>query len=195
MEIIINELREGNFVVLAGGPQSGKSSTSLELAAEILVYKQKGVAIFNLEMSKDWCTKRLVCSDAFTDKDGLVIENLYVDDTPAITVEKIREKCIELKEKYDLGLVVIDYFQLLESKKVVDTQEEKYDYISSTLKKLAQELNVCILILSQLKKQKDRKNAALDDFNLSPYLSRDADMVFSLHKCKNDSKILGLKPI
>lgn len=195
MEIIINELREGNFVVLAGGPQSGKSSTSLELAAEILVYKQKGVAIFNLEMSKDWCKNRLFCSNALKQKDGFVLNNVYIDDTPAITVEKIREKCIELKEKYDLGLVVIDYFQLLESKKVVDTQEEKYDYISSTLKTLAQELNVCILILSQLKKQKDRKNAVLDDFNLSPYLSRDADMVFLLHKCKNDSKILGLKPM
>ena len=96
LENITKELNEPSLVVLAG-PSSGKTSISLELAANVLVYDNKGVAIFNLEMSKDWCTKRLICSDAFTDKGGLIIENLCVYDTAGISVEEIKEKCVRLK--------------------------------------------------------------------------------------------------
>ena len=90
MENILKELNKSNFVVLAGPASSGKTSISLELAANVLVNDNKGVAIFNLEMSKEWCTKRLICSDAFTDKGGLIIENLCVDDTAGISVEEIK---------------------------------------------------------------------------------------------------------
>lgn len=181
MEFIIKELKEGNLVVLAGGPQSG-----IDLAAEILVYKQKGVAIFNFEMSKEWCTKRLLCSDAFTDKDGLVIENLYIDDTPAISVEEIKEKCVRLKEEKDLGLIVIDYFQLLESK-TVDDAIEPYKAIRSSLKAIAKELDVCVLLIAQLSKIPKANKPKLEDFISSKYLVDNADSIFFLDKDSHNS--------
>ena len=187
------EINKSELVVLAGRPATGKTSISLEVAANILAKENTGVAIFNLEMSADWCKNRIFCSDAFTDKDGLIIENLYVDDAPGISVEEIREKCIDLKKKNDLGLIVIDYFQLLESKIISDTKEEKYKHISSSLKALAQELDVCILLLSHLSKPKHRE-PTLKDLNLSKCLIDDASSIFFLNRdSHNNLEILNMK--
>lgn len=186
------EINKSELVVLAGRPATGKTSISLEVAANILAKENTGVAIFNLEMSADWCKNRIFCSDAFTDKDGLVIENLYVDDTPGISVEEIREKSFRLKEEKDLGLIVIDYFQLLESKTISDTKE-KYKAISSSLKALAEELEVCILLLSQLSKPKHRE-PTLEDLKLSKCLVNDADAIFFLNRDSyNTLEILRMK--
>lgn len=175
------ELNKSELVVLAGRPATGKTSISLELAANVLVNDNKGVAIFNLEMSKEWCTKRLVCSDAFTDKDGLEINNLYICDKPGISVKEIREKSFRLKEEKDLGLIVIDYFQLLESKTISDTKE-KYKAISSSLKALAKELDVCVLLIAQLSKIPKENKPTLEDFISSKYLIDNADSIFFLDK-------------
>ena len=191
LENITKELNEPSLVVLAGPSSSGKTSISLELAANVLVNDNKGVAILNLEMSKDWCTKRLICSDAFTDKDGLVIKNLYVDDTPAITVEEIKEKCVRLKEEKDLGLVVIDYFQLLSG---VNSIPEENSEISKSLKALVQELDICVLLLSQLSKTQKSNKPTLEDLKSSKCLVDDADAIFFLNKDSyNNLEILKMK--
>lgn len=191
MENILKELNKLNFVVLAGPASSGKTSISLELAANVLVNDNKGVAIFNLEMSKEWCTKRLVCSDAFTDKDGLIIENLCVDDTAGISVEEIKEKCVRLKEEKDLGLVVIDYFQLLSG---VNSIPEENSEISNSLKALVQELDICVLLLSQLSKTQKSNKPTLEDLKSSKCLVDDADAIFFLNKDSyNNIEILKMK--
>lgn len=186
------ELNKSELVVLAGRPATGKTSISLEVAANVLAKENTGVAIFNLEMSADWCKNRIFCSDAFTDKDGLVINNLYICDKPGISVEEIREKSFRLKEEKDLGLIVIDYFQLLESKTLSDTKEN-YKAISSSLKALAQELDVCILVLSHLSKPKHRE-PTLKDLNLSKCLIDDASSIFFLNRdSHNNFEILNMK--
>lgn len=185
------ELNKSELVVLAGRPATGKTSISLEVAANILAKENTGVAIFNLEMSADWCKNRIFCSDAFTDKDGLIIENLYVDDAPGISVEEIKEKCVRLKEEKDLGLVVIDYFQLLSG---VNSIPEENSEISNSLKELAQELDVCVLLLSQLSKTQKSNKPKLEDLKLSKCLIDDADAIFFLNKdCYNTLEILRMK--
>lgn len=185
------ELNKSELVVLAGRPATGKTSISLELAANVLAKENTGVAIFNLEMSADWCKNRLFCSDAFTDKDGLEINNLYICDKAGISVEEIREKSFRLKEEKDLGLVVIDYFQLLSG---VNSIPEENSEISNSLKALVQELDVCVLLLSQLSKTQKSNKPKLEDLKLSKCLIDDASSIFFLNRDSyNNLEILRMK--
>ena len=181
LEKITKEMNKPSLIVIAGRPQTGKTSISLEIASNALK-ENTYVVIFNLEMSKNWCRKRILSSDAFSDTGELEVENLYIDDTPAISVQKIREKCIFLKREKNLGLIVIDYLQLVEIDKVDYLIDEKNNEISKSLKVLAQELDVCILLISQLSKTEGLRKPTFSDLKYSKCLINDADIIIFLNQ-------------
>ena len=110
---------------------------------------------------------------------------LYIDDTPAITIEEIKEKCIRLKQERNIDLVVIDYFQLIDTDKFIEDAKQQTTYISNELKKLTEELNIPIIVTSQLPRElelREDKRPVLKDLKYSGSLIKDADIIMFLYR-------------
>ena len=140
-------LHSGELILIGGRAGMGKTTVALSLARNIVLKENIPVAYFSLEMSKEHIINRI------NSHPKKVTENFIVDDTPAITVEVVCEKCLKLKEEENIGLIIIDYFQLLEGA-IRDCSE-----ILMKLKELAQKLNVPVIVTSQLSRNvENRKN-------------------------------------
>ncbi len=178
-------------------------SMHLEASRKGKTYYPKKVVIFQLEMSKDQLVSRLISSDAFIDsqklKTGDLDENdwsdlidstskmaeyeLYIDDNPAITVPEMKSKCRRLGE--NIGLIVIDYLQLMHSGKKTDSRVNEVSEISRSLKIMAKELNVPVVCLSQLSRateQRADKKPMLSDLRESGAIEQDADIVAFIYR-------------
>ena len=162
-------LQPANLIFIAARPAMGKSALALNIAANAAIRAKVPVAIFSLEMSKEELTNRILCSEAMVDSgkirngsieddDWLKLANalgpvseapIYIDDTPGITIMELRAKCRKMKIENDLGLVVIDYLQLMQGTKTENRQQEISE-ISRSLKILAKELNIPVIALAQL---------------------------------------------
>lgn len=199
-------LHGSELILLAARPAMGKTAFVLNIAANAALRGKTGVAIFSLEMSKDQLVNRMLCSEAMVDSNKmrtgkleeddwaklasaigpLSESDIYIDDTPGITVMEIRTKCRKLKLEKNIGLVVIDYLQLITgNSKKGGSREQEISEISRSLKILAKELNVPVIALSQLSRaveQRPDHRPMLSDLRESGAIEQDADIVMFLYR-------------
>lgn len=203
---ITSGLHDSDLIIVAARPAMGKSAFAINLAANVAIQAGKGVAIFNLEMSKEQVGNRILCSEAMVDSNkvrtGLLEDDdwvklastlsrlseapIYIDDTAGISIMEIRAKCRKLKLEKDIGLVVIDYLQLIQgSGSRNSSREQEISEISRSLKILAKELNIPVIALSQLSRsveKRDDKRPMLSDLRESGAIEQDADIVIFLYR-------------
>src|SRR3954452_17081390 len=203
---ITSGFQEGNLIIVAARPSMGKSALGLCMAANLGVRRGVPVALFTLEMSKSEVTQRLMCSEAKVESqrlrtgklaaddwprltaacDKLAKAPIYVDDTGSITMMEIRSKARRLKQKHpELGLIIIDYLQLMTSGTSAENRVQEVSQISRSLKVLARDLNVPIIALSQLSRaveQRHDKRPILSDLRESGSLEQDADIVCFIYR-------------
>jgi replicative DNA helicase len=206
LDRITSGFQEGNLVVIAARPSMGKSALGLGVAANLSVRKNVPVALFTLEMSKSEVTQRLMCSEAKVESqrlrtgklsaddwprltaacDKLAKAPMYVDDTGSITMMEIRSKARRLKSRHpDLGLIIVDYLQLMTSGTTVENRVQEVSQISRSLKVLARDLDVPIVALSQLSRaveQRHDKRPILSDLRESGSIEQDADIVMFIYR-------------
>ena len=199
-------LHGSELILVAARPAMGKTAFALNIATNAVLRANVPVAIFSLEMSKDQLVNRMLCSEAMVDSNKVRTGKLdeedwtklaeaigplseagvYIDDTPGISVMEIRTKCRKLKMEKNIGLVVIDYLQLISgSNKRNGSREQEISEISRSLKVLAKELNVPVIALSQLSRaveQRDDHRPMLSDLRESGAIEQDADIVMFLYR-------------
>ena len=200
----INGFQPSDLILIAARPAMGKTSFALNIATNAAVKYNIPVAVFSLEMSKEQLANRILCSEALIESDKMrraeingddmkklvmTINNLskapiYIDDTAGITVAEIKGKCKKLKLKNQLGLIVIDYLQLIQG----NTREGRQNEVgenSRLLKILAKELEVPVITLSQLSRASEKREQhrpVLSDLHDSGSIEQDADMVMFLYR-------------
>ena len=199
-------LHGSELILVAARPAMGKTAFALNIATNAALRANVPVAIFSLEMSKDQLVNRMLCSEAMVDSNKVRTGKLdeedwtklaeaigplseagvYIDDTPGISVMEIRTNCRKLKMEKNIGLVVIDYLQLISgSNKRNGSREQEISEISRSLKVLAKELNVPVIALSQLSRaveQRDDHRPMLSDLRESGAIEQDADIVMFLYR-------------
>ena len=199
-------LHNSDLILVAARPAMGKSAFALNIATNAAVRAKVPVAIFSLEMSKEQMTSRILCSEAMVDSNkvrtgkiddeewsklaaasGELSEaNIYIDDTPGISIMEIRAKCRKMKIEKTIGLVVIDYLQLVQgSGKRGGSREQEIAEISRSLKILAKEINVPVIALSQLSRAPEQRpdhRPMLSDLRESGSIEQDADIVMFLYR-------------
>ncbi len=199
-------LHNSDLILVAARPAMGKSAFALNIATNAAVRANVPVAIFSLEMSKEQMTSRILCSEAMVDSNkvrtgkiddeewsklaaasGELSEaNIYIDDTPGISIMEIRAKCRKMKIEKNIGLVVIDYLQLVQgSGKRGGSREQEIAEISRSLKILAKEINVPVIALSQLSRAPEQRpdhRPMLSDLRESGSIEQDADIVMFLYR-------------
>ncbi|MGY3779352.1 replicative DNA helicase [Isobaculum melis] len=198
-------LQREELIILAARPAVGKTAFALNIAQNIGTKTDENVAIFSLEMGAGSLVNRMLCAEGSIDaghlRTGSLSEeewqslivamgslskaNIYIDDTPGIKITEIRAKCRRLKqEKGSIGLILIDYLQLIEGTGRESRQQEVSE-ISRQLKKLAKELKVPVIALSQLSRgveQRQDKRPVLSDIRESGSIEQDADIVAFLYR-------------
>lgn len=199
-------LHGSELILIAARPAMGKTAFALNLAANAAIRGGAGVAIFSLEMSKEQLVNRMLCSEAMVDSNKmrtgkleeddwaklasaigpLSESNIVIDDTPGVTVMDIRTKCRKLKLEKNIGLIIIDYLQLITgNSKRGGSREQEISEISRSLKILAKELNVPVIALSQLSRaveQRPDHRPMLSDLRESGAIEQDADIVMFLYR-------------
>ncbi len=207
-------LQKSDLIILAARPSIGKTSLALDIARQVAVKAKTGVAIFSLEMSKEQLIDRMICGQAgvnlwklrtgrLSDKEvpgqesdftrighamGILSEApIYIDDTPFTNVMEIRTKARRLQAEHNLGLIVLDYLQLMEGRgsNNADNRVQVVSEISRGLKSIARELNVPVLALSQLSRQVEQRPRAipkLADLRESGSIEQDADVVMFIYR-------------
>ena len=194
------------LILIAARPAMGKTAFALNIATNAAVKGNVPVAIFSLEMSKEQLVNRILCSESMVDSNkvrtGKLEEDdwtklagtigplseaeIYIDDTPGINIMEIRAKCRKLKLEKNIGMVVIDYLQLIQgSGKRGGSREQEISEISRSLKILAKELNVPVIALSQLSRAAEQRpdhRPMLSDLRESGAIEQDADIVMFLYR-------------
>ena len=205
LDAILNGLQRSDLIILAARPAMGKTAFALNIAQNVALKAKTPVAIFSLEMSKDQLMQRMLCSEAEIDSQRVKTGNMqskkkkklatamnafaqapiYIDDTSGCTITDIRAKCRRLKmEEKNLGLVLIDYLQLMESSGREDRMQQ-ISAISRGLKILAKELDVPVIALSQLSRaveSRTDKRPMLSDLRESGSIEQDADIVMFIYR-------------
>ena len=195
-----------DLVLIAARPAMGKSAFALNIATNAAVRANVPVAIFSLEMSKEQLVNRILCSEAMVDSNkvrtGKLEEDdwtklagsigplseaeIYIDDTPGISITEIRAKCRKLKLEKNIGMVVIDYLQLVQgTNKRGASREQEISEISRSLKILAKEIGVPVIALSQLSRAAEQRpdhRPMLSDLRESGAIEQDADIVMFLYR-------------
>src|SRR5688500_6986193 len=206
LDRITSGFQEGNLIVMAARPSMGKSALGLGVAANLAVRKNVPVGLFTLEMSKSEVTQRLMCSEAKVESqrlrtgklsaddwprltaacDKLAKAPIYVDDTGSITMMEIRSKARRLKSKHpELGLIIVDYLQLMTSGTNAENRVQEVSQISRSLKVPARDPDVPIIALSQLSRaveQRHDKRPILSDLRESGSIEQDADIVMFIYR-------------
>jgi replicative DNA helicase len=203
---ITSGFQPGNLIIVAARPSMGKSALALCAAANIAVRHNIPVALFTLEMSKSEVTQRLMCSEGKVESqrlrtgklaqddwsrltaasDKLMKAPIYVDDTGSQTMMEIRSKSRRLKSQHqNLGLIVVDYLQLMTSGQSAENRVQEVSQISRQLKVLARDLDVPIMALSQLSRaveQRHDKRPILSDLRESGSIEQDSDLVVFIYR-------------
>jgi len=200
----LSGLQPGNLILVAARPAMGKSSLAMNIAQHVAQHEGRGAVMFSLEMSWMEIVQRMICSEARVDtskiRTGKMNEGewrrvstavgrlaeapLYIDDTPSISMGEIRAKCRRLKSRGDLGLVVVDYLQLMTSPRRTENRVQEVSEISRSMKILAKELEIPVVAVSQLSRQPEQggggskpRRPRLADLRESGALEQDADVV------------------
>jgi replicative DNA helicase len=212
----INNLTGGfqksDLLIVAGRPSQGKTALVLSIARNASVDDGVPVAFFSLEMSAQQLVLRLICAEAQVDqhkvRTGRLPENewkylstrigklakakLFIDDTPSLGILELRAKSRRLKAEHDVQMIIVDYLQLMQGPKGMDSREREISSISRSLKALAKELNVPVIALSQLNRaveSRSDKRPVLADLRESGAIEQDADVVMFVHR----PEVYGIK--
>jgi len=205
-DVLTSGLQPGDLVILAARPSVGKTSLALNIATNLAIKFTQPVGIFSLEMSKEQVVQRMLCSISKVSLSnamsgyisGSDIKNLahyanildsapiYVDDTPNITVTELRAKARRLKaEIKDLKLIIVDYLQMMRGHTKSDNRQEVVAEITRSLKGIAKELNIALLVVSQLSRAVERredKMPQLADLRESGAIEQDSDLVMFIYR-------------
>ncbi|MCL6631758.1 MAG: replicative DNA helicase [Alicyclobacillus herbarius] len=198
--------QKSDLIIVAARPSVGKTAFALNISQNVAVRAGLPVAIFSLEMSKEQLVQRMLCAEAYIDghklRNGTLEDDdwpklsmgvsalanapIYIDDTPGITVPEMRSKLRRLKSQVGLGLVTIDYLQLIHGRRTSsDNRQQEISEISRSLKQLARELEVPVIALAQLSRsveQRQDKRPMLSDIRESGSIEQDADIVAFLYR-------------
>ncbi|MBW7454377.1 replicative DNA helicase [Paenibacillus sepulcri] len=198
--------QRNDLIIVAARPSVGKTAFALNIAQNVGVRARETVAIFSLEMSAAQLVQRMICAEANVDAGrmrtgylegddwekltmaigSLSEAQIYIDDTPGITVADIRAKCRRLKKERGLGMILIDYLQLIQGRgKAGENRQQEVSEISRTLKQIARELEVPVIALSQLSRgveQRQDKRPMMSDLRESGSIEQDADIVAFLYR-------------
>jgi replicative DNA helicase len=205
LDEITSGLQRSDLIIIAGRPSMGKTAFALNIAQNAAMSSAAPAAVFSLEMSKEQLAMRMLSSTARIDsqriRKGFLGETdwprlteaatrlsaapLFIDDTPAITVLEMKAKTRRLKAEHGLGLVIVDYLQLMRSSGGKESREQEISDISRSLKALAKELDVPVIALSQLnRKVEDRTNRRpqMADLRESGAIEQDADVIAFIYR-------------
>lgn len=194
-----------DLIIIAARPSVGKTAFALNMAQNMAIRFKVPVAIFSLEMSKEQLAQRMLCSEA--EIDGIRLKtaslpdtgwkkltralsklseaSIYIDDSPSISSMEIRAKCRRLKLEKGLGMVMIDYLQLMSGRGRIENRVQEISEISRSLKTLARELDVPVIALSQLSRAIEQRNdriPRLSDLRESGEIEQTADLVMFIHR-------------
>jgi len=204
LDEVLQGLQKGNLIVVAARPGIGKSSLVTNIARNVAV-KDRPVALFSLEMSRVEIGMRLLCSEArvqwhkvragrmLPEEWARILEAaevldpapMYIVDSGNSTIVDVRAKARRLKSRHDLGLIIVDYLQLMTSHQRADNRQQEVAEISRSLKLLAKELEVPVIAVSQLNRDPERrtdKRPQLADLRESGAIEQDADVVLFIHR-------------
>ena len=194
-----------DLIIVAGRPSMGKTALCLNLAQFAAIEKRIPVAIFSLEMSKEQLVIRVLCSEAQVEgtrlRTGFLTESdwpkltlaagnvsdapIFIDDTAAISVLELRAKARRLKGEHGLGMLIIDYLQLMKGRTRVESRQQEISEISRSLKALAKELTIPVIAVSQLSRKTEERTGnrpQLSDLRESGAIEQDADLILFLYR-------------
>ena len=220
LDRLICGLQPGDFIILAGRPSMGKTSLGLCIGYSAALRHGIPVAIFSLEMSKEQLVRRILCAEAKVDQhllrtgglddrdwqklyetaNRLAQAPIYIDDT-SFTPRQVRAKARQLKSEKGLGLIVIDYLQLMQGSGRTENRQQEISEISRQLKGLAKELNIPVLALAQLSRlveHRPNKRPVMSDLRESGSLEQDADVVMFIYRDEyynSDSEKKGIAEV
>ncbi len=198
-------LQKSDLILLAARPSMGKTAFALNIIQNVAIRSNIPVAVFSLEMSREQLVNRMLCSEAMLDAQKLRTGELndkdwedliramgplsqapiYIDDTPGISPMDVRSKCRRLKAEKGLGLIVIDYLQLMSGNGRTDSRQQEISEISRNLKAIAREMEAPLVALSQLSRaceQRSDHRPMLSDLRESGAIEQDADVVSFLYR-------------
>jgi replicative DNA helicase len=205
LDELTSGLQPSDLIIIAGRPSMGKTALALNIAQNASVQAAIPAAIFSLEMSKEQLALRMLCSEAKVDahrlRGGFLSESdwpkltraagslseapLFIDDTPGLSALEMRAKTRRLKIEHNLGLVIVDYLQLMRGRARADSREQEISDISRSLKALAKELSIPVIALSQLNRRVEErgdKRPQLSDLRESGAIEQDADVILFLYR-------------
>ncbi|WP_164670538.1 replicative DNA helicase [Virgibacillus doumboii] len=206
LDRITSGFQRNDLIIVAARPSVGKTAFALNIAQNVAINTDENVAIFSLEMGADQLVSRMLCAEGNIDAQRLRTGKLeaddwskltmamgslsnagiFIDDTPGIRVSEIRSKCRRLKQEQGLGMILIDYLQLIQgSANSKENRQQEVSEISRSLKALARELNVPLIALSQLSRgveSRQDKRPMMSDLRESGSIEQDADIVGFLYR-------------
>lgn len=221
LDFKLTGLHSSELIMVAARPAMGKTAFVLNIAQHAAVRKNVPTAIFSLEMSKEQLVTRMISMEAMVDSQAIrtgelqetewekIMESagtigrspLIIDDTPGITVAELRSKCRRYKQTYGLGLIIIDYLQLMSGGKKSESRQQEISEISRSLKALAREMDAPVIALSQLSRMVEQRKPpkpVLSDLRESGSIEQDADVVMFIYRddyYNEDSEKKGLAEI
>ena len=205
LDDITSGFQDGDLIIIAGRPGMGKTALALSMIRNAALEADVGVGMFSLEMANHQLAMRLLCAEARVDSHfvrtgklpaklwknlGLSAGDLekapiYLDDSPALTVLELRAKARRLKTEHNIGMIVVDYLQLMQGPRGVESRQQEISVISRSLKALAKELSIPVVALSQLSRaveQRADRKPQLSDLRESGAIEQDADVVIFLYR-------------
>ncbi len=205
LDVMTAGLQAGDLIIVAGRPSMGKSALATCIAEHVGVVERVPVAIFSLEMSKESLVHRMLCAHARVDvhkaRTGFLAQSdwprltnaagklseapILIDDTPGLSALELRAKARRLKNQHKLGLVIVDYLQMMRGSFRSENRQQEISDISKSLKALAKELKVPVMALSQLSRapeQREDRRPQLSDLRESGAIEQDADVVMLLFR-------------
>jgi replicative DNA helicase len=194
-----------DLIIIAGRPSMGKTAFCLNVAQYAAVENKIPVAVFSLEMSKEQLVIRMLCSEAHVEgtrlRTGFLNESdwpkltiaagnlsespIYIDDSAALSVLELRAKARRLKSERGLGMLIIDYLQLMKGRARVESRQQEISEISRSLKALAKELNIPVIAVSQLSRKTEERTGnrpQLSDLRESGAIEQDADLILFIYR-------------
>ncbi|MBN2096975.1 MAG: replicative DNA helicase [Candidatus Omnitrophica bacterium] len=205
LDMMTAGLHNGELIIIAGRPSMGKSAFATCIAEYIGVQEQKPVALFSLEMSKEQLVQRMLCSHARVElqkaRSGFLTQGdwpklvtaagklaeapIYIDDSAGLTVLELRAKARRLKSRFNVGLIIVDYLQLMTGGTRIENRQQEISEITRSLKTLSKELSLPLIAISQLSRAPEKRESyrpRLSDLRESGAIEQDADLVMLLFR-------------
>jgi len=205
LDRLLNGLKDGSLYIIAGRPSMGKTSLATSMLSNMCIRDQNPAVLFTLEVTKEQVAENMLCSNAAVDAHRLMrgeLSNeeyarvpvsagklsqapLFVDDTPGITMTRLRANARRLKSRHDISLIIVDYLQLMTLGDRAENRQVEISMISASLKQLARELKVPVIALSQLNRgveQRQDKKPLMGDLRESGSIEQDADAIMLLYR-------------